>query len=74
MKEAHHRWKMIFIGSAKAGKTSLRQALMLGRSKLTLEHERTWVMERHLWEPESLLRVQVREFTVLLYCLTINSN
>ena len=50
------------IGAAKAGKTSLRQALMLGKSKLTADSERTWVMERHLWEPESRLRVQVGEF------------
>uniref|UniRef100_A0A2C9KTS2 Roc domain-containing protein n=1 Tax=Biomphalaria glabrata TaxID=6526 RepID=A0A2C9KTS2_BIOGL len=62
LKEAHHRWKMILIGAAQAGKTSLRQALMLGKSKLTAEHERTWVMERHLWEPESRLRVQVLDF------------
>ncbi|XP_012945729.1 malignant fibrous histiocytoma-amplified sequence 1 homolog [Aplysia californica] len=62
VKEAHHRWKMILIGAAKAGKTSLRQALMLGRSKLTAENERTWVMERHLWEPESRLRVQILDF------------
>ncbi|CAL1543615.1 unnamed protein product, partial [Lymnaea stagnalis] len=62
LKEAHHRWKMILIGAAQAGKTSLRQALMLGRSKLTAEHERTWVMERHLWEPESRIRVQILDF------------
>ncbi|GFO12921.1 malignant fibrous histiocytoma-amplified sequence 1 [Plakobranchus ocellatus] len=62
LKEAHHRWKMIMIGAAKAGKTSLRQALMLGRSKLTADNERTWVMERHLWEPESRLRVQIMDF------------
>ncbi|XP_076459454.1 malignant fibrous histiocytoma-amplified sequence 1 homolog [Babylonia areolata] len=57
--EATHRRKMILIGAVKAGKTSLRNALMLGRSKLTEEHERTWVLERHLWEPESKLRVQI---------------
>ncbi|RUS83985.1 hypothetical protein EGW08_008246, partial [Elysia chlorotica] len=62
LKEARHRWKMIMIGAAKAGKTSLRQALMLGRSKLTADSERTWVMERHLWEPESRLRVQIMDF------------
>ena len=60
--EAHHRRKMILIGTVKAGKTSLRNALMLGRSKLTAEHERTWVLERHLWEPESMTRVQILDF------------
>ncbi|XP_076089133.1 malignant fibrous histiocytoma-amplified sequence 1 homolog [Mytilus galloprovincialis] len=59
---AKHRRKMILIGAAKAGKTSLRNALMLGKSKLTAEHERTWVLERHLWEPESDLRVQLLDF------------
>lgn len=70
---------MILIGAAKAGKTSLRQALMHGRSQLTAETERTWVMERHLWEPESRLRVQVCpvwqikdfEFTYLLLVLSV---
>jgi Leucine-rich repeat (LRR) protein len=60
--EARHRRKMILIGAVKAGKTSLRNALMLGYSQLTEEHERTWVLERHLWEPESRLRVQVLDF------------
>lgn len=60
--EAKHRRKMILIGAAKAGKTSLRNALLLGKSKLTAEHERTWVLERHLWEPESDLRVQLLDF------------
>ncbi|KAK7113399.1 malignant fibrous histiocytoma-amplified sequence 1 homolog [Littorina saxatilis] len=60
--EARHRRKMILIGAVKAGKTSLRHALMLGQSKLTAEHERTWVLERHLWEPESKLRVQILDF------------
>ena len=60
--EAHHRRKMILTGAVKAGKTSLRNALMLGHSKLTAEDERTWVLERHLWEPESRLRVQVLDF------------
>lgn len=60
--EARHRRKMILIGAVKAGKTSLRHALMLGHSKLTAEHERTWVLERHLWEPESKLRVQILDF------------
>lgn len=60
--EAKHRRKMILIGAAKAGKTSLRNALMLGHSKLTAEHERTWVLERHLWEPEPDLRVQILDF------------
>ncbi|KAL8584951.1 hypothetical protein ACOMHN_043587 [Nucella lapillus] len=60
--EATHRRKMILIGAVKAGKTSLRNALMLGRSRLTADHERTWVLERHLWEPESKLRVQVLDF------------
>lgn len=59
---AKHRRKMILIGAAKAGKTSLRNALILGRSKLTAEDERTWVLERHLWEPEPDLRVQVLDF------------
>ncbi|CAG5119224.1 unnamed protein product [Candidula unifasciata] len=62
LKEAHHRWKMILIGAARAGKTSLRQALMHGRSRLAADSERTWVMERHLWEPESRLRVQILDF------------
>ncbi|XP_060067336.1 malignant fibrous histiocytoma-amplified sequence 1 homolog [Ylistrum balloti] len=60
--EAKHRRKMILIGAAKAGKTSLRNALMLGHSKLAAEHERTWVLERHLWEPEPSLRVQILDF------------
>ncbi|XP_071112245.1 malignant fibrous histiocytoma-amplified sequence 1 homolog [Haliotis cracherodii] len=60
--EAKHRRKMILIGAVKAGKTSLKHALVLGHSKLTLEHERTWVLERHLWEPESQLRVQILDF------------
>lgn len=60
--QAKHRMKMILIGAAKAGKTSLRNALILGHSKLTAEHERTWVLERHLWEPESDLRVQLLDF------------
>ncbi|XP_069108576.1 malignant fibrous histiocytoma-amplified sequence 1 homolog isoform X2 [Argopecten irradians] len=60
--EAKHRRKMILIGAAKAGKTSLRNALMLGHSKLTADHERTWVLERHLWEPEPSLRVQILDF------------
>ncbi|XP_062587393.1 malignant fibrous histiocytoma-amplified sequence 1 homolog [Saccostrea cucullata] len=60
--QAKHRRKMILLGAAKAGKTSLRNALILGRSKLTAEHERTWVLERHLWEPEPDLRVQVLDF------------
>ena len=60
--EARHRRKMILIGAVRAGKTSLRHALMLGHSKLTKEHERTWVLERHLWEPESKLRVQILDF------------
>ena len=60
--EARHRRKLILIGAVKAGKTSLRHALMLGHSKLTAEHERTWVLERHLWEPESKLRVQILDF------------
>ncbi|KAK7502424.1 hypothetical protein BaRGS_00006377 [Batillaria attramentaria] len=60
--EARHRRKMILIGAVKAGKTSLRHALMLGHSQLTAEHERTWVLERHLWEPESKLRVQILDF------------
>lgn len=60
--EARHRRKMILIGAVKAGKTSLRHAVMLGHSKLTAEHERTWVLERHLWEPESMLRVQILDF------------
>ena len=59
---AKHRRKMIFIGAVKAGKTSLRNALLLGHSQLTAEHERTWVLERHLWEPESDLRVQILDF------------
>lgn len=60
--EARHRRKMILIGAVKAGKTSLRHALTLGYSRLTEEHERTWVLERHLWEPESRLRVQILDF------------
>ena len=60
--QAKHRRKMILIGAAKAGKTSLRNALILGHSKLTAEDERTWVLERHLWEPEPDLRVQVLDF------------
>lgn len=60
--EASHRKKMILIGASKAGKTSLRNALLLGYSKLTAEHERTWVLERHLWEPQSDMRVQVLDF------------
>ncbi|KAL3854054.1 hypothetical protein ACJMK2_013336 [Sinanodonta woodiana] len=60
--EAKHRRKMILIGASQAGKSSLRNALILGRSKLTAEHERTWVMERHLWEPEPDLRIQILDF------------
>ncbi|XP_050418496.1 malignant fibrous histiocytoma-amplified sequence 1 homolog [Patella vulgata] len=60
--EAKHRKKMILIGAVKAGKTSLRHALTLGHSHLTAEHERTWVLERHLWEPRSELRVQILDF------------
>ena len=60
--EASHRKKLILIGSSKAGKTSLRNVLLLGKSKLTAEHERTWVMEQHLWEPEPELRVQILDF------------
>ncbi|ESO96335.1 hypothetical protein LOTGIDRAFT_144062 [Lottia gigantea] len=60
--EAKHRKKMILIGAVKAGKTSLRNALLLGHSALTQEHERTWVLERHLWEPKSELRVQILDF------------
>ncbi|GAB1603065.1 malignant fibrous histiocytoma-amplified sequence 1 homolog [Argonauta hians] len=60
--EASHRRKMILTGAVKAGKTSLRNALLLGRSQLTEEHERTWVVERHLWEPEESLRVQILDF------------
>lgn len=60
--EASHRKKLILIGASKAGKTSLRNVLLLGKSKLTAEHERTWVMEQHLWEPEPELRVQILDF------------
>ncbi|XP_041375024.1 malignant fibrous histiocytoma-amplified sequence 1 homolog [Gigantopelta aegis] len=58
---AKHRRKIILIGAVRAGKTSLRNALF-GHSQLTAEHERTWVLERHLWEPESDLRVQILDF------------
>lgn len=60
--EASHRKKMILTGAVKAGKTSLRNALLLGHSQLTAEDERTWVLERHLWEPEESLRVQILDF------------
>lgn len=60
--EATHRKKLILIGASCAGKTSLRNVLILGRSRLTAEHERTWVMEQHLWEPEPDLRVQILDF------------
>lgn len=60
--EASHRKKLILIGASMAGKTSLRNVLLLGKSKLTAEHERTWVMEQHLWEPEPDLRVQILDF------------
>ncbi|CAI9729022.1 malignant fibrous histiocytoma-amplified sequence 1 homolog [Octopus vulgaris] len=60
--EANHRRKMILTGAVKAGKTSLRNALLLGRSRLTADDERTWVLERHLWEPEESLRVQILDF------------
>ncbi|XP_060576811.1 malignant fibrous histiocytoma-amplified sequence 1 homolog, partial [Ruditapes philippinarum] len=60
--EATHRKKLILIGASKAGKSSLRNVLILGKSRLTAEHERTWVMEQHLWEPEPDLRVQILDF------------
>ena len=66
--EASHRKKLILIGASKAGKTSLRNVLLLGKSKLTAEHERTWVMEQHLWEPEPDLRIQVG-ILIMLTCL-----
>ncbi|XP_052813851.1 malignant fibrous histiocytoma-amplified sequence 1 homolog isoform X2 [Mya arenaria] len=60
--EATHRKKLILIGASMAGKTSLRNVLLLGKAKLTELHERTWVMEQHLWEPEPDLRVQLLDF------------
>lgn len=60
--EATHRKKLILIGASQAGKSSLRNVLILGKSRLTEAHERTWVMEQHLWEPEPDLRVQILDF------------
>ncbi|CAH1775944.1 unnamed protein product [Owenia fusiformis] len=56
------RRKLILVGETCAGKTSLANAILYGKSKLTTLEERTRVLEQRLWSPSEDVKFQVNDF------------